>query len=216
MIVLAVNTATSVLSVVLNKDGETLFFYSTPETRDQGNLLLRHIRQGLDENKLDYADLDLLAVVTGPGSFTGIRIGLAAMRGIALAAAKPIVGFSSFELFGHAPSKDKTNIVAVESWREELYFRCGTAEPVNLSPQDFAATLDTNADYYLTGDAAHKLAPFVPRAVVAKEMADARHLAALAQQAQVTGEKPVPYYLRPADITLSNTVHRKLGQESNG
>jgi len=216
MIVLAVNTATSVLSVALAKDGETLFFYSTSETRDQGNLLLRHIRQGLDDNKLDYADLDLLAVVTGPGSFTGIRIGLAAMRGIALAAGKPIVGFSSFELFAHAAPRGKTNIVAVESWREELYFRCGDADPVNVPPQDFAAMLDANADYSLTGDAAHKLAPFMPRAVVAEDIADARHLAALAQRAQITGDKPVPYYLRPADITLSGTVHRKVGQEGNG
>ena len=96
---LAVNTATKVLSLALVEGEEVLHFYETAETRDQGNLLLGHIQSGLKKSNLGFADLDVLAVVTGPGSFTGIRIGLATMRGIALAADKPLIGLSSFDMF---------------------------------------------------------------------------------------------------------------------
>src|SRR3989338_6128567 len=96
---LAVNTATTVLSVALLDGGKVLHVFQTPETRDQGNLVLGHVREALDARGLSFPDLDLLAVVTGPGSFTGIRIGLSAMRGLALAASLPLIGATSFDIF---------------------------------------------------------------------------------------------------------------------
>src|ERR1700722_15724387 len=109
------------LSLALVEDGKVLHFYETAETRDQGNLLLGHIQSGLKKNNISFADLDVLAVGTGRGSFTGIRIGLATMRGIALAADKPLIGLSSFDMFA-VRGADAINIIAVESWREELFF----------------------------------------------------------------------------------------------
>lgn len=194
MKILAVNTATTILSVAITDGDRVLHLYETSETRDQGNLLLKHIQEGLDKNGLTYNDLDLLAAVTGPGSFTGIRIGLAAVRGLALAAGKPAVGVSSFDMFGDA------DLVAVESWREELYFRLKGRAAVNLSPEDFVKTLDAPVRS-VAGDAAEKVLPLLPGAVAQKEVANAAAVARIAAGMRERPE-PVPFYLREADVTV--------------
>ena len=208
MICLAANTATTVMSVALCDGEKVLSFFASTETRNQGNLLLQHVEKALADSGLGYADLDLLAVCTGPGSFTGIRIGLATMRALAFAAGKPVVGVSSFDLFA---LQNPQNIVAVESWRDELYFQVQGHDAVNLTPEDFAQTIDVNAAYIISGDAAEKLKPLLPNATLHSDIQDARHVAQLAAGADNT--KPVPYYLRPPDVSVSHKISRKLESE---
>ncbi|OYV46187.1 MAG: tRNA (adenosine(37)-N6)-threonylcarbamoyltransferase complex dimerization subunit type 1 TsaB, partial [Burkholderiales bacterium 21-58-4] len=221
---LAVNTATKTLSIALVEGDAVSYFYEAAETRDQGNLLLNHILTGLRDNDLDFADLDVLAVVTGPGSFTGIRIGLATMRGIALAADKPLRGFSSFDMFAeHVP--DAVNIIAVESWREELYFAvmdegghplidCGNETPEAFLGR-FRRELPGERPIRLSGDGAGALEALLPSAVRAEKEGDAvtvAHLALNRFRATGTGKHalPVPYYLREADVTISSKPARIL------
>lgn len=194
------------LSLALCEDGKVLHAYETTETRDQGNLLLKHTQAALDAAKIKYQDLDLLAVTTGPGSFTGIRIGLATMRGIAMAANVPIVGVSSFELFA-APRAGYSNIICVESWREELYLQADGLPPQNLSPEDFLPKLaNVPKPYVLSGDAAEKLYEYLPLAEVDTEKADSAKVARIAAK-KFTGETehPVPFYLREADVTVAKS-----------
>jgi len=219
---LAVNTATKVLSLALVEGGEVLHFFETPETRDQGNTLLGHIQSGLKKNNIGYPDLDVLAVVTGPGSFTGIRIGLAAMRGISLAADKPLIGLSSFDMFA-VPDSEAVNIIAVESWREELYFaaldeeghpliECGNETP-EVFARRFVHALPGNHKIRLSGDAAGTVAPFFPEALLADKEATAVNVARLALhkfKKSSVFPKPVPYYLREADVTISAKVAKTL------
>lgn len=213
---LAVNTATTILSVALTEEEKVLYHFSTAETRDQGNLIIHHAKEGLKQAGLSFTDLDLMAVVTGPGSFTGIRIGLAALRGMAMAAQKPLIGLSSFDLFA-APVAGVRNIIAVESWRQELYFQIDHGAPVNEKPEDFAKKIkDGGASVVISGDAAEKLLPFLPKATAYDALPDA---VILAQRAvlkyRIVGdaaaaERPAPFYLRPADVTLSDKKTRKV------
>ncbi|MFN7113369.1 MAG: tRNA (adenosine(37)-N6)-threonylcarbamoyltransferase complex dimerization subunit type 1 TsaB [Alphaproteobacteria bacterium] len=216
---LAANTANMVLSVALCDGADVLYYFETPETRDQGNLLLHHAKHAIEAAGIGYDGLDLMAVVTGPGSFTGIRIGLAGMRGLAMAAGKPLVGLSSFDLFAET-AEGEVNVVAVEAWREELYFQTAGHPPVNQSPAVFAqSVLKVPQPVVISGDAAHKLAPFLPDARVVTPPADARQLAQKAMQVyaqggQATAQRPAPFYLRPADVTLSAAQNRSIeGQE---
>ncbi len=219
---LAVNTATKVLSLALVEGEKVIHFYETAETRDQGNLLLGHIQSGLKKSNIGFADLDVLAVVTGPGSFTGIRIGLATMRGIALAADKPLIGLSSFDMFA-TRGADAINIIAVESWREELYFAVMDEEghPLiacsNETPEIFLQRLrrELPGDHpiRLSGDAAGTLATLLPEAALADKEANAINLAHLALHRFRNGgvfSKPTPYYLREADVTISSKPARSL------
>lgn len=211
---LAVNTANTLLTLALVIDGKVVHAYETTETRDQGNLLLQHAQKALDQAALTYQQLDLLAVVTGPGSFTGIRIGLATMRALAMAAEVPVMGVSAFELFA-APRDGHVNIICVESWREELYFQANDAggniiiPPVNLSPEDFDLKLaDVKGPYVLSGDAAEKLQRLLTGCVMhdAKiTAADAARIAIAKFKKTGQGEHPVPFYLREADVTIAKS-----------
>ncbi len=211
---LAVNTANTLLTLALVVDGQLVHTYETSETRDQGNLLLQHAQKALDAAGLTYQQLDLLGVVTGPGSFSGIRIGLATMRALAMAAEVPVMGVSAFELFA-AQRAGHTNIICVESWREELYFQVNNAAgntvipPVNLSPEDFLQKLaEVSGPYLLSGDAAEKLQQLLPAAIMhdAKITAvDAARIAVAKFQKAGQGEHPVPFYLREADVTIAKS-----------
>lgn len=222
---LAVNTATKALSVAIVDDDRTLHLFETPEMRDQGNVLLSHIQAGLSETGLDFADLDLLSVVTGPGSFTGIRLGLAAMRGIAMAADKPLLGVSSFDMFS-VRQEHAINIIAVESWREELYFAALDDEghPVvacaNETPEAFfrrcTHTFPEGAAVVVSGDAKAAVAPLFDGARLVETDANAVDVARLALRKLKKGDafsRPVPYYLREADVTISSRVPKTLKEK---
>lgn len=68
---------------------------SVPMTRGHAEALMPLIAAVVAEAQMEFADLDRIAVTTGPGSFTGLRVGVAAARGIALAAGKPAVGLTT-------------------------------------------------------------------------------------------------------------------------
>jgi tRNA threonylcarbamoyladenosine biosynthesis protein TsaB len=211
---LAVNTANTLLSLALTDEGKVLQTFESMETRDQGNLLLRHIRDALDKEKLKFEQLDLLAVVTGPGSFTGIRIGLATMRALSMAAKVPVIGISSFDMFA-APKAGHINLISIESWREELYFQAidgsgvEVIPPVNVSPEDFVKKLDgINELFVISGDAAEKLRTLLPKAVLSNHHPTATHVAQLAVKsfrAAGRAERPLPFYLREADVTVAKS-----------
>jgi tRNA threonylcarbamoyladenosine biosynthesis protein TsaB len=226
MTCLAVNTATKTLSLALVNGDKTLHLFEAPETRDQGNVLMGHIQEGLKANHIGFSDLDLLAVVIGPGSFTGIRVGLAAMRGIALAAQKPLIGITSFDMFA-VPVHDALNIVVIESWREELFFAVLDEEShpmmecMNETPEvffhRFQQTFPGTKNVVLSGDAAPVLMSFFPEAEIASPLATAVDVARLALQKFKKGgvfPRPVPYYLREADVTISSRPAKKLKENT--
>ncbi len=212
MICLAVNTANSIMSAAILRDDDTvLYHFKTSETRDQGNLLIGHIEQGLKASSLSYDDIDLLAVVTGPGSFTGIRIGISAMRGFALAMRKPLIGISSFELYEVSEDNDK-NLIVIESFRDELYIKAAGQEPVNQSPETFAAQRADAEDWIVSGDAADKIMPFLKgNCKKTDNQPDAVDVARIAfkkynQQPETAHVRPEPFYLREADVSISTKI----------
>ncbi|WP_168210382.1 tRNA (adenosine(37)-N6)-threonylcarbamoyltransferase complex dimerization subunit type 1 TsaB [Persicimonas caeni] len=93
--VLAIDTATRTQSLAL-MDGETVLEHSQRKVKfNHGSTLLSHLNQTLAEHKLEVGDLDLIAVGVGPGSFTGLRVGLAIAKSLARAEDIPIVGVST-------------------------------------------------------------------------------------------------------------------------
>src|SRR5215470_17052161 len=67
--------------------------------RGHAEALMPLIARVMDQAKVEFAELDRIAVTTGPGSFTGLRVGISAARGIALAAGKPAIGLTTLSGF---------------------------------------------------------------------------------------------------------------------
>src|SRR5512142_2866213 len=127
MRVLAIDTALEACSVALldtDRSGVRLN-ESVPMQRGHAEALMPLVARVLDRAQLDFVvALDRIAVTTGPGSFTGLRVGIAAARGIALAAGKPAIGLTTRAAFA-APfiAADDTLpvVVAIDARHDHVY-----------------------------------------------------------------------------------------------
>jgi tRNA threonylcarbamoyladenosine biosynthesis protein TsaB len=97
MLLLAVDTADQAGSVAVLKDGQVAGVISTASSEAYSARLLRQVDFLLSELKIEVRDFDVFAVNAGPGSFTGLRVGLAAVKALAEVFAKPLVGVSGLE-----------------------------------------------------------------------------------------------------------------------
>src|SRR5207302_4909292 len=118
MLILAADTSLPVLSVALILDDALLGAVALEGRSSRNEKLLPAIDWLLTEAAIERASVDLFAVTRGPGSFTGVRIGLATMQGLALALGKPICAMSTHEAI--APAAGRVVIVD-DAGRGELY-----------------------------------------------------------------------------------------------
>jgi len=190
-------------------------------------VLFPMIERVMQEAGLAPAQLDAVAVATGPGGFTGIRVGLAAAHGIALALGARLVGITSFRavaarVAGIGESECDSLLVALDSRRADLYvqlFARGSGSPL-AAPQ---AVLEGGLDDYLAqliaeipttrllvaGDACERaasaLAGRIGCIIVGDSAPNAQDVAAAALSELRSGAMagPVrPLYLRPPDVTV--------------
>lgn len=97
MIVLGIETTLDACSVAIVRDDETLAHLHEPMTRGQAERLAPMAREAIEQAGVSFDQLDRIAATTGPGSFTGVRVGLSFARALALAIGKPCIGVSTLE-----------------------------------------------------------------------------------------------------------------------
>lgn len=209
--ILALDAAAAACSVALWREGAVLAYRCSPMARGHAEALMPLVLEAMASGGLEFADLDKIAVGVGPGSFTGIRIALAAARGIALAAGRPVVGIDGFNALAAATPAallaGRSLLVVIESKRRELfgqYFdshRQALGEPLIAEPSELLK-LRPAGPLLVAGDgAAHlSLGPDVMLAP-GPGRPDARAIAQLAAEGRVI-LAAVPLYLRGPDVTL--------------
>lgn len=118
MIVLAVDTSLPILSVALIRDESILGAVALEGKGSRNEKLLPAIDWLLQEAKIDRREIDLFAVTRGPGSFTGVRIGLATVQGMALALDKPVCAMSTHEALALTAGR---SVIVDDAGRGEFY-----------------------------------------------------------------------------------------------
>jgi tRNA threonylcarbamoyladenosine biosynthesis protein TsaB len=207
MIVLGLDTCLSSCSVAI-LDGERVAA-SAREVMARGHQerLAPMAQQVMAEAGLAFDRLDRIAVTVGPGSFTGLRVGIAFAKGLALALDRPAVGIGTLEAL--AAEAEGLIFPAIDARRGQLYlqaFEDGRAlmAPDALTAEVAAARiaeLSQGRPFTLVGSGAALLADFAPAAaVIAIEGADARAVARLAAARDPAPLKPL--YLRAPDAKL--------------
>lgn len=228
MNLLAIDAACSACSAALLQDDAITAHCYRAMQRGHVEALMPMVATVLHESGAAYAQLHMVAVTVGPGSFTGLRAGLAAARGIALALDLPLVGVTTLETVAFAAARDTENVpdgaalvVALETRRADLYLQCFAldlapkGDPVSILPQDAAAILP-DGPLVVAGDGAARLHAALanPARVVeitpGPGLPDARDVARIAAgrvgaegMASMTKQSPpAPVYLHPPHVTV--------------
>jgi tRNA threonylcarbamoyladenosine biosynthesis protein TsaB len=123
MLVLGLETATQVVGVAIGRpEGIIASFHSTRERR-HAETLTPAIEFVCRQAQIDIDEIDVVAVDVGPGSFTGLRVGLATAKAIAYARGIPMVGLCSLDLIAHrARIADRVILSMIDARRDELYY----------------------------------------------------------------------------------------------
>jgi len=123
MRVLAVDTATTSCSVAIVDKTSLLSEFTLYREQTHSKHLMDMIKAALRMSGLNFSDLDGFAVTRGPGSFTGLRIGISTIKGLAVALEKPVVGVSSLEALALQVSYSRDLICPILDARKgEVYF----------------------------------------------------------------------------------------------
>ncbi|HZP70222.1 MAG TPA: tRNA (adenosine(37)-N6)-threonylcarbamoyltransferase complex dimerization subunit type 1 TsaB [Pseudolabrys sp.] len=222
MRVLAIDTALEACSVAVldTERADAGACESLPMQRGHAEALMPLIAQVLQRAQLDFSAIDRVAVTTGPGSFTGLRVGIAAARGIALAAGKPAIGLTTLATFA-APfiAADDTLpvVVAIDARHDHVYLQVfgpggRTLVAPRVAPVREAVRVSASGAPRIAGTAAARLASLwpagerAPTKVEQRGAPDINWVARLGAAATDTGTVPKPLYLRPPDAHPQDAV----------
>lgn len=219
MTILAFDCAGAACSALLWRDGKVLARRDRKMTHGQAEVLVPMIREAMAAADLGFHQLAAIATTLGPGSFTGLRAGLATARGLALASGLACYGFDTFTAFANATSEaeraGRELLVAIDTRRDDLFVQGFDSElrprgEATVARVAEAAALVSSVPLLLTGDATADLAQALRAAgrdVILSATAgtiDAAIVARLAAEAMAAGMPPAPVrplYLRAPDVT---------------
>jgi tRNA threonylcarbamoyladenosine biosynthesis protein TsaB len=215
MLILAIDTALDACAAaVLDTDTSQLVAQeSQAMKRGHAEALMPLIARVMKESGIAFSSLDRIAVTTGPGSFTGLRVGLSAARGIALAAGKPVVGLTTLTAYA-APVVGRNSaqpvISAIDARHDHVYFQVvsGDGGPLvrpRVAPIEEALDAARFGAPHIVGNAARILADRWPKEaappfeVEQQPAPDIAWVAWLGAAVSPDAAPARPYYLRPPD-----------------
>lgn len=134
MIILALDTTSEYGSVAIRSNGATLAELTLHSSEGFAHLLFSAIEEALRQAHIGMTDVDCFASSSGPGSFTGVRVGLSAMKGLAAATGKPAVGISNLRALSSFGSHAARAIV-LDARRGEVYAAVYAADLAPKSPE---------------------------------------------------------------------------------
>lgn len=220
MIILAIDTSASLCAASIHADREL-----GRCVRDLGKGHAEHLMAVIDEALTaagrTYADLDRLAVSVGSGSFTGIRVGVSAARGLALALNIPAIGVTTLEALAFEARQANTGrnvLAALDGGRGEIHAALYGPDGELAAPAaidlETASEIVTRANAILVGTAADAINAVAGGGLDIsgrQATADIAAYAVLGLAKPDTGTRPTPLYLRSADAKVNEgfAVSRK-------
>ena len=220
MRLLAIDTALAACAAaVFDSDrGAMLAQESLAMQRGHAEALIPLIGRVMERAGLSFTELDRLAVTLGPGSFTGLRVGIAAARAIALAARKPAVGVSTLSAYAapHIASFNGPVVSAIDARHDHVYVQIVGVDGRALVAPRFAPLHEAaqraaaSGSPLVAGNAAHLLTAAwpaqepAPRAIDQRDSPDIASVALLGAAAEETDAHLKPFYLRAPDARAAD------------
>lgn len=225
MLILAIDTALDACAAAVLDTGTSRLIAreSQPMKRGHAEALMPLIARVMKEAGLPFAALDRVAVTAGPGSFTGLRVGLSAARGFALATGKAVVGLTTLSAYA-APvvseSGEQPVITAIDARHDHVYFQAVNGDGSGLVTPQVAPIAEVLAAWRfgpprLVGNAAQILADRWPAdapppvKVDAQGAPDIAWVAWLGAAVNPNAAPARPFYLRAPDAKPAADVPKK-------
>ena len=206
MLILSIDTCLGACSCAIVRDGEPLASAFEPMTRGHQERLAPMVEATMKQAGVAFADLTRIAVTVGPGSFTGLRVGLAFAKGLGLALGKPVVGVGALEALG---AEEAGRVLALaDARRGQVYWQAFVdGRPLNEAS---ASTLEDAAGFFVpdivTGPGAALVESRFPGASVTGRPAPDPVAVARLGAARLDPERLRPLYLRTPDAKLPGGV----------
>lgn len=207
MIVLAIDTSGSGCSAAIYDSGSDAVLGQSGADIGRGHAerLMEFVDEALASADRPIGDIDRIAVTIGPGSFTGIRVGVATARGLALALGKPAVGISSLHVLAEearAAAPGKAVLVAIDAKRDEVYVQAFDAAGQAITEPEALAVVTARDRFAafegcVAGSGAELLTSVT--SVKTADLVDIAVVARLGAGADPASAKPKPLYLRGPD-----------------
>ena len=164
--ILSIETSTSICSVALHERGALLALAEIKEPGGHAEKLLQLVDEVFEKAGLSFADLDAVAVSQGPGSYTGLRIGVSTAKGIAYGLDIPLIGINTMQAMAasQAVARGEYVVAVLDARRKEVYTQTfgdtleeiTSIEALILEEGVFASVLEKGKVYFV-GDGAEKV-----------------------------------------------------------
>ncbi|MBS1947420.1 MAG: tRNA (adenosine(37)-N6)-threonylcarbamoyltransferase complex dimerization subunit type 1 TsaB [Bacteroidetes bacterium] len=214
-LILNIDTATESASICLSKDGKVLSLHENKNQKDHASWLHVAIDDMMKLNGCSVKDLDAIAVIDGPGSYTGLRVGMSAAKGFCFALNIPLITESTLKTMAYAATvqiKDTGPSLLcpmIDARRMEVFtalYTCGLKElmpPIAmiLNDQSFSGHLKSAEIYFFgSGSAKWKNIAMLPNIRFAEVPYNAAHLSVLAYEKFIIGQFADTISSQPAYI----------------
>src|SRR6187431_3411411 len=150
-LILNIDTAVDVASICLAKDGNVLTIAMNESQKDHASWLHIAIKEIFEKNNLALGSVDAIAVTGGPGSYTGLRIGMATAKGICYALNKPLISLNTLLMMAHAAKQENADLFCpmIDARRMEVFTAIYTKE-LEIVKDPVAITLNEKsfAEYF--------------------------------------------------------------------
>ena len=221
MYVLAFDTTAAACSILLKKNDDVLACFNKIMDFGQAEVLISELQKMLTDNNLKFADLNLLLVCVGPGSFTGVRSAISAARTFKLACQElSLGGVSAFDAYALGLSEDERaelNVVIIETKRDDFYVQVFDKNLHKLTPPQ--AMMYENIISMLKGHKVSLIGDGVERFLSRQsglclhgiKMLDMLNIewlmqAGLSDFADKKLDYPKPMYLRAPDVAVPKSI----------
>ncbi len=216
-LILCIETGTDICSVGIAKGGEIISLRESREGRDHASKVALFAQELFDELELEPSDLDAVAVGMGPGSYTGLRIGVSFAKGICYALGKPLIAIESLSMLTQLAREDyETSVFEVENWEQarlcamidarrmevytQIYDNSGNAVntlSAEIIDENSFAEYNNGAPFLIFGNGAQKCQEALPWAQYIDVKPSAAGLGRKAQEKFEKGEFEEIAYFEP-------------------
>ena len=218
-LILSIETGTDICSVALANDGELMALRESDEGRDHAKKVALFVDELLRETGVQPSDIDAIAVGKGPGSYTGLRIGVSFAKGMCYALNIPLIAIGSLDALAEVAREDfEAGILDIEEedWAQAKLCPMVDARRMEVYAQVFDVECKAQSDvvaevvteesfnewrskgkFVIFGNGAQKCAEMLPDAIIESVVPSARGIVRLAEEAFNAGKFEDLAYFEP-------------------